>query len=195
MIQIKSSDVVTITGIRGSGKSYFLKKLMASNSCFLVYDVMQEHNNNGGVIVNNLKDLQYHLSKGHKKIVYRPISISTIEFDWICKAVYRMGNRTLIVEESNRVIESMKITKGTSELIDLGRHRNVGLVCVTRRIAVLDKLPVSQSEHIIVFKTVLPNDIKYLKEFIGELAEKASELDGYKFIYHHNGNTVLHDPI
>ena len=192
---IKSNEIVTITGVRGSGKSYLLKKIISKNNCFLVYDVMHEHNIEGATIIKDLSVLGFHLGKGHKKLIYRPQEISTEEFDWICNAVYRLGNRTLFVEEANRVIQNMKISKGASQLVDLGRHRNVGLVCITRRIALLDKLPVSQSEHLIVFKTILPNDIKYLKEFIGEIAETVPSLKDYNFLYHHNNETVKHLPI
>ncbi len=195
MINIRSDQIITITGIRGSGKSYFLNTLLKSNNSFLVYDLMHEHKIDGAIKINNLKDLQFHLSKGHRKLIYRPKSADFEEFDWICDAVYRMGNRTLFVEEANRMMPNMQISSSASQFIDLGRHRKVGMVCLTRRIALLDKLPVSQSEHIIVFKTVLPNDIKYLKEFIGDIAEQAKDLDDHKFLYHSNGKTVLHDKI
>ena len=195
MISIQSNQIVTITGIRGSGKSYFLDKLIKTNNRFLVYDVMHEHKIDDAIIINNLRDLQFHLHKGHKRIVYRPPELNEENFDWICEAVYRTGNRTFFVEESNRVMPNMQISKSASQLIDLGRHRNVGMVCVTRRIALLDKLPVSQSEHLIIFKTVLPNDIKYLKEFIGNVAEEAQVLRDHKFLYYSDGKTVLHAPV
>jgi len=195
MINIRANQVATITGIRGSGKSYLLDKLINVTPSYVVYDVMHEHENKNAVIVNNLKDLHHSFYKQHKRIIYHPQHIDVVEFDWLCLALYSTGNRMFFVEEANRVMPNGQITKGASQLIDLGRHRNVGMIVVTRRIALLDKLPVSQSEHILIFKTVLPNDIQYLKEFIGPDADKASALDGYKFLYHTKSQTVTHPAV
>lgn len=195
MLQIRNDDLVTITGIRGQGKSYLLKKIIAQTDSYIVYDAVHEHGSKDHVVCSDLNSLSFHLNKGHKKLIYRPKFISIDEFDWICAAVYNSGNRHLYVEEANRVMPNNKITLHASELIDLGRHRNVGMTVITRRIALLDKLPVSQSSHMMIFRTILPNDIKYLEEFIGPIAQDAKQLTNYRFIYYNDKEVVIHEAI
>lgn len=195
MITIKQNEIVTICGKRGSGKTYLMKNILKSVHNFFVYDPLHQISISDAYITKNFNDALNVMRKGSKRIIYKPMQISISEFDILSKMIYNVGNIMLLVDEADRVMPSRAITKNASALIDLGRTRLIGGIFITRRLARLDSLPISQSDHVIAFKTILPQDVKYLKEFIGELAEQASNLKPYHFLYYDGNETIIHKPI
>ncbi len=195
MISIKQNDIVTICGKRGSGKTYLMNQIIKSADSFFVYDALHQISISNAYTTKNFNDALNALRKGSKRIIYKPIQISIAEYDALCRLIYNIGNIMLFVDEADRVMPSRAITRNASALIDLGRTNLIGGVFLTRRLARLDSLPISQSDHVMAFKTILPQDVKYLKEFIGEIAEQAPNLKPYHFLYYNGDSTIIHEPI
>lgn len=195
MITIKQNDIITICGKRGSGKTYLMKNILKAVSNFFVYDPLHQISISDAYITKNFNDAINVLRKGSKRIIYNPIQINITEFDTLCRMIYSVGNIMFLVDEADRIMPSRAITKNASALIDLGRTSLIGGIFVTRRLARLDSLPISQSDHVMAFKTILPQDVKYLKEFIGEIAEQAPNLKPYHFLYYDGNETIIHKPI
>jgi len=195
MIRIKQNEIITICGKRGSGKTFLMNEIIKTTDSFLVWDALHQIKIPNAYITSNFNDALNVLRKGSKKIIYQPHQISISEFDMLCRIIYNLGNIMLFVDEADRVMPSRAITKGASALIDLGRKKVIGGVFITRRLARLDSLPISQSDHVFAFKTILPQDVKYLKEFIGEIAEQAPNLKPYHFLYYDGNSTIIHEPI
>ena len=62
-------------------------------------------------------------------------------------------------------------------------------------IALLSKTMFSLSEYCIIYKTFSPNDINYLREFMGDEAKQLRSLEDYYFLLYHKGITNLYPPI
>ncbi len=195
MISIKQNEIVTICGKRGSGKTYLMNQIIKATSNFFVYDPLHQISITGAYTTKNFNDAINILRKGSRRIIYQPMQISISEFDTICRMIFSIENITFFVDEADRVMPSRAITKNASALIDLGRRKLIGGVFITRRLARLDSLPISQSDHVFAFKTILPQDVKYLKEFIGETAEQAQNLEPYHFLYYNGNEKIVHEPI
>jgi DNA helicase HerA-like ATPase len=71
------------------------------------------------------------------------------------------------MNEADQVLpEGRPLCEYGGKIVNLGRHRNIGMGTITRRVALLNKTVVSQAQELILFHTFIPNDIRYLKEFI-----------------------------
>lgn len=192
MIKLDGTDVGIVCGMRGTGKSHFLRKAVRATARYVLWDPLQEHSSLGAV-VRTAAQLKVALSK-NPRIVVQGYRRNISEFEQVAACVYAWGNRFLFVDEADQVMPSRAIGPAAKELVDLGRHRNIGLLCVTRRIADLDKCPVAQANKLFIFKTTLPQDIEYLRGFVAE-APQAKLLEGHRFLYVDNGRVVEHEKI
>lgn len=192
-IRIKSTDIAVYLGQKESGKTYLCMKALRVCKKYIVYDGNWEYSKLGHV-VHDLETLkaQYRTSQ---KIIYQPLSSDVEDFEKVAKFVWDTGNMIFVVEEAERYI-SFSLPRYTSMIVNSGRHRGIGLWANTRRCAYLNKTVIANSQHIFIFFTFLPQDIKYIKEFLGEQAEQVTRLKGtYKFLYYDHVRTILHNKI
>jgi len=126
-----------------------------------------------------------------EKYRYMPVNDTLDEFDNICAKVWNKGNHLLIVEECEIYLRNKaELTPAIKQVILRGRNKGIGLWLCTRRIADLHKTPMSQANHLFLFKMYLPNDINYISQFIDkEIAEKLKTMPDYHFI-RYSGNEV-----
>lgn len=179
-----------VCGMRGTGKSHLLRKIVRATSKYVLWDPLREHGSLG-VVVRTPAQLRVSL-RTHSRIVFQGFTRDKTEFEQVAASVFNWGNRFVFVDEADQVMPSRSIGPAAKELVDLGRHRNVGLMCVTRRIADLDKSPVAQANKLFIFKTTLPQDLEYLRGFVTE-AVRAKDLEGHSFLYVDNGRVVKHE--
>jgi len=155
---MRSDEIVTISGKRGYGKTTIAKTLIQGLNRVAVWDPMNEFANS-----------------------YIPQTGSIDEFNQFLKPIWEQGNTFILVDESDQVMpEGRPLCLYANKIINLGRHRNIGIGLVTRRIANLNKNAVAQSHAIILFHHFLPNDIRYLSEFVKE-ADKLQDLKKYQY--------------
>jgi len=159
---LKTNAIATIAGMRGSGKTSLAKRILSLvQGDVIVYDPMHEYD---------------------PKISFHPHSDSKEDFDRFMSICWDRGNLFVCVDEAERYFRVKHIlTEFSAKVVNTGRHRNIGLLIITRRLAELNKTAFGLSETAILFQMFLPNDIRYIKDFYGD---KAEELRGIgKFHY------------
>lgn len=168
-----------IIGMRGCGKSTLFKHILNAYKSkgwnILVYDTLREHGEFKRYIPQDIGDVE--------------------EFDKICERVMKEAPIIFGIEEIDLYASPQSISPKLKQLIAIGRHYDIGLVMVTRRIADVHKLPCSQTHHWFIFKTYLPNDIVYLRQFVGDIVYKAIDLPPFHFIYWSGGEAKICKPI
>lgn len=158
---MRSDELVTIAGQRGHGKTTAAKSLISKLSRVVIWDPMGDY-------------------KGFPNR-YIPHTGSIEEFNEFLKACWIQGNIFVFVDEADQVLpEGRPLCEYGRKIVNLGRHRNIGMGMITRRIAMLNKTAVSQCQELILFHTFIPNDIRYLKEFIVG-ADQLKYLPKYQF--------------
>lgn len=143
---MRSNEILTISGKRGYGKTTLIKSLIANLSRVAIWDPMAEYDHPNS---------------------YRPKQGTIAEFDAWLHQWWMLGNVFLVVDEADFVMPVKKpLSPEAYSIINVGRHRNIGLAMLTRRIAELNKTAFSQSENIFLFRHSISNDVNYLREFI-----------------------------
>ena len=156
-----TSDIITIAGKRGYGKTTLAKKIVSMMPRVAIYDLMGEYEH---------------------KYAYIPLTSSIEEFDNWLKTLWSIGNVFILVDESDQIAPVEKpLSPYMNKIINLGRHRGIGMGLVTRRIARLNKTAFSQSTEVFLFHHFVPNDLKYLKEFFPD-ADRIRKLPKYKYL-------------
>jgi len=182
MINLRQIDRIMIVGQTGTGKSnafiYILNSFFANGYEVLIYDSEDEY--------SNVKMPKY-VPKDN---------LSLEEFDKVCRAVWRKGNIIFGIEAIDYLTNPKKpLSFYFKKLVGMGRKRGIGLVFTTRRIADVNKYVCSQVHKWLIYRQYLPNDIAYLKQFVGEIAEKTANLPNYYFIYYSNGEANVFKPL
>ena len=115
------------------------------------------------------------------------------EIDELLETAFEKGNLVLVMDEAD-----MYFTQTSGPLRDikyrilhLGRHRNLLRIFVARRAADLHKDVYSQAYHIVTFRQFYPRDVDRLKEFMGEDAEKVTQLEDYHYLIYNTTNREL----
>jgi len=143
---MRSNEICTVSGRRGYGKTTLAKSLISGLSRVAIWDPISEYNHPNS---------------------YVPTAGTIEEFDNWLKTWWVKGNVFILVDEADFVMPVRKpLTPMAYKIVNVGRHRNIGMGMLTRRIAELNKTAFSQSENVYLFRHSISNDINYLKEFL-----------------------------
>ncbi len=170
-MKIAKDEIIVIAGVQGTGKTTLAKYLLQRiTKPKIIIDPNGEYEKNLGEVI----------------IPYGDIS------ELLTKLVAR-GNLCVAIDEADMFFrQSHYPLSGIYHyFVHLGRHRNLLRIFITRRIADLHKDVVSQATHIISFYQFLPNDIDYLKKFMGSGALLTTKLQKHQFIIFEQGNGIL----
>ncbi len=168
---ISSDNRITIAGMTGTGKTTLARFILKKFSSVLVWDPLGQYN-----------DFNH----------YIPQTGKLDEFEYVCKNVWQRGNVLLAIEEAEQVLgERLSWSDHAYKIVNMGRNRGIGLMAITRRIAELKKTVFGLSDHVYLYKFFAPNDVDYVKSFLGrEWANRLRNLPQYHFIYYGGGENI-----
>jgi hypothetical protein len=186
-MELRSFDSVTIAGAKGSGKSTLEHALLSAYPRVFVFDTLDEFP-------------QYKLGKitDPNTSRYIPKTNDRKELDYVCAYIYARYNTMLLVSEAELFmpVVPVELEPNVMNIATRGRHRNVGMMLDTRRIANLNKTAFSLCEFQFIFRHWSPNDLDYLSKFLKpEYAQQLPNLADYWFFVNHQGKVELHEPL
>lgn len=157
--------LISIVGKRGKGKTSLAKKIIRSkpSSKIFIFDFMDEYSD----LSNKYISIYY----------YDP---------WLfCKEVWDQAglykHNLVVFDEINRYGQN---NEDIHWLYDLGRHKNIDIIAVSRRI--FSDLPVyvrSGTERYIFFQITEPVELDYIKKHSSEeMAERVRNLKDWQYV-------------
>jgi len=163
-MRIRSDEVLVVVGMQGQGKTTWVKWLLTQlkNKEFFIVDVNGEYTEfPGDHIVNDPGEIED-----------------------LLETAYEKGSLVLVMDEADMYFNQISTPlKGIYyRVLHLGRHRNLLRVFVARRAADLHKDVYSQAYHIVTFRQFYPRDVDRLREFMGDDAQKVTELKDYHYL-------------
>jgi hypothetical protein len=186
------ADIITVLGQSGSGKSSWVQARLASLPRFILWDTLGEYV--GFTVCESRAELYKHITKrstGLFQVIYNGTDENEEEsMDWICQLVEQIENLCFIVEEVDQYASPGVIPAGLRSLLKRGRHRGISMVFVTRRPAEVNRLITAQSKRFVLFRVVEPNDLRYLRTFVGDHALTLPDLPELSFLDWQQGTTT-----
>lgn len=174
-LELRSYDCITVTGMKGCGKTYLIQKLLPCYKEVFVFDPTGE-----------FEDYPH----------YIPKTDSPKELEKIARVIWNRYNCMLVVSEAELYLPvNQSLPPSIFKIVARGRHRNVGLIADTRRIANLNKTVFGLSEWVFMFRHFSPNDIDYISKFVPTNAKELRELKDYFFLVYHRNKIEIHEPI
>lgn len=163
--RIASDEMITIGGMRGTGKTTLARYIARQFHSVYVFDPLGQYS-----------------EFSH----YVPEAGTVQEFDYVCQHIWERGNVLFVIEECEGYLgERMSLSPYAFKIVLQGRNRGIGMMAITRRIANLSKTVFSLSDHVYLFRFFSPNDIHYCQDFIGrEWASKLATMPKHHFLYY-----------
>jgi hypothetical protein len=128
------------------------------------------------------------LSGRPELILVQPRPPTTNALEEVCRQLNRRYvSAMLIVEESDLYARSWpsRTPPEFYTVFHLGRERNVGSICITRRVQRLNQDLLTQAEHVVAFHTHWPSDLDYLSEWVGpEIYNIADNRVPYSYVHY-----------
>jgi len=175
-LDIRQTDVITICGRRGSGKSNLAKTiirfLLNSRCPVIIIDPLQEHRDFQGA---QNKFLMFGDQQGCNNFIGQLIG------KW--KGI-------LVIDEADGFFPNRKILLPWQKyLVHLGRHYGIGIIFITRRLANLHTDCIAQTSKLFSFRLFAGADANYLSLMqLDELIEPIWNLEKFHFVFF-DGNT------
>ncbi len=171
-MKIEITDIFCILGKRGSGKSeltkHFLREMDKNDYPILIMDVNGEYKRDDfpNAIIYKSKNLEEYENQYSQKIN---------------NFINSNNGGMIIFEDVDVLVSSTHIPMPILDLVIRGRHKNIGCMFLFRRANNIHKQILYNSHHIFIPKITLPNDIKYLSEYISETEKIVPHLKKYEF--------------
>lgn len=180
--------IALVLGRRGYGKTTYIKKaLIPASGRVLIFDTLGEYSDVARpsyTVVDFLSSVERHQG-GYFRLSLVPLDAGddpSIAFDLFVRTLWALGDCTGVVDEIDAVSSPTSVPGSLARSIRYGRHRSVSLVAASRRAAEVPRLLTSQADLIVSFNQSEPNDLDYLKRYVGaEFAASVSQLPPYEF--------------
>lgn len=196
------TDKIAILGNSGCGKTTLCKKLHESGlwKRVVVFDRMREYETEGfSASVGGFNQFCDWILKNNGQESFRILFRFDLEsdgkneeFNEALRVIFYARNILTVIEETWNYSSKSHIPKWYQELCLAGRHHGLGLISTSQRPASVHNVVLSQSAHIFCGHTFLPNDKKYIADFIGdENAERLPKLNKGDFLHYHAGTVDI----
>ncbi len=201
---IEATDITTIFGMRGSGKSELGRTISRLYPRLVVIDTLKEWNSGDLITDDPIKAAEFLERKiGEKKftLIFR-FSIDLPEkekekvFNELGRLLYLRGEITgenicLLIEEVHFYCGTNWIFDWLFKLCTTSRHANMAMIMSSQRPANVHKVCVSQAANVFVGQLFEKRDVEYLRDTIGESADKVPKLRKFDFVFHRISKTPV----
>lgn len=168
----KIDDIVVVSGKRGSGKSYLTKYLVEQyakiGDLIIILDINDEYDDlkDSNVEIIKIKDKTDYIEKINKYLDY----------------AMKNTHVFLVLEDIDLLIDQYKIPESILNSLQIGRHRDIGMLFIFRRMNSIHKQVLFNTTHFYIFKSKLFLDRDYFaKQLNGDF--DIINLNQYEFRY------------
>lgn len=171
-MSIRTDDIIFICGKRSGGKSYWLKThLLPRLPRWILYDYKWEYNANDFHQCIETRTITATIDAYNKRVphvIYKATQKDPEHFEQFCETIYKTCNITIVIEEVDQYATPYYMPQPLRQLIDVGRLRGLGLICTARRTHRVNPNIPSNANHLIIFRQIRPEDLKYVAEYTTE---------------------------
>jgi DNA helicase HerA-like ATPase len=177
----KTRRVVLIFGRTGSGKTYLARQIAQREKRIVILDPMHQFS---GTVFTSFDAFAAYIEPRLDtafdfRIVCRFRDDVDIEYFFILAR--QIQGYTLCIDEAEIFLEPRSMNEDFLQIIRYGRHNEISLIAVARRVPELSVDLRAQADSLITFNQTLPGDLKNLEAY-GFDPEAIRALGKYKYV-------------
>jgi hypothetical protein len=181
--RIKLGERGVAIGGSGTGKSELVLRLLPLRGRLLVLDPkrMFDAEYLGLNIIDDPRKFG-----NRSRILYRPKDslLSDIPaYDQAVKTFYNKGECTIYSDDLVGIMDRNRYPNSLKLAYMLGRSKNVSCIASVQRPANVPTFVLSESNHFFVFKLVMPQDVKKMRELLHDYNPELIEQNRFSFQY------------
>jgi|GEM_PF-4660592 len=169
---IKNTDIITIAGRRGIGKSYLIRHLISklhNTYRIVIIDINQEYSD----LKEKFNDLIIEKINFEKNL--------NEEIDRIVDFYTSKRNFFIVFEDADIYIDNFNLPNSVMKFIYTGRHNGMGGIFSFRRLRSIHKQILFNSSYFFIFQAKLPNDVEYIKKYF-DVENEIRQLKEHEFV-------------
>ena len=188
-----------VFGLRGSGKSWFVKSVLESTPDHLIYDPLKEHTGYNKYTPSDRTSIDELC-----KVIEGPVikGVKVTEDNKHMFPTRRVGEtwkpELFVIDECNRYVypKPTRLPKPVADLVDYGRHWNVSFGAVARRPVQFHTDLIELADVVFFFHLPGKNDRAYLESLHSGLGDTVRDLPAHHFVgFSHGSEITVHAPI
>ena len=188
-----------VFGLRGSGKSWFVKSVLESTPDHLIYDPLKEHTGYNKYTPSDRTSIDELC-----KVIEGPVikGVKVTEDNKQMFPTRRVGEtwkpELFVIDEANRYIypKPTRLPKPVADLVDYGRHWSLSFGVVARRPVQFHTDLIELADVVFFFHLPGKNDHAYLESLHVGLGDTVRNLPPYHFVgFSHGSEITVHAPI
>lgn len=196
------TDVTIIFGQRGCGKSTLGRRISSCYPRLVVVDRLREWSGTQCDHVTDrfdsfalfLRDAMRIHAKRFRACFQFEVEAERKDeiFSQVMRLCYKYGeitreNSAVLIEEVHHFASAHRVDPWLFESVMTGRHSNQAIICSSQRPASVSKALVSQATHVFCGQLFEKNDIEYLRDFLGDDADRLPKLQKFRFLHYQPG--------
>ena len=188
-----------VFGLRGSGKSWFVKSVLQSTPDHLIYDPLKEHSGYNKYTPSDRTSIEE-----LEKVIQGPVikGIKVVEENKTMFPTRRVGEtwkpELFVIDEANRYIlpKPSRLPEMVADLVDYQRHWDISFGVVARRPVQFHSDIIELADVVFFFTIPGKNDHAYLNSLHPDLGDTVRNLPPYHFVaFSHGSEITVHAPI
>lgn len=196
-MKFAATDCVTVLGTRGTGKSTLARQITKLWPRAIIIDPVDDWTE-GEVIFSFEKFARrlIELKKSEAKefrLIFRfnpDLENKETVFNQILRLAFHFQNLQVVIDEIQLFATPHKIPNYLKNLLFIGRHKGISLVCITQRPGQLNKSVLAQSRHVFVGQLHEKNDLRVISDFLNIEVEKIINLEKFSFFHFSPGEKI-----
>lgn len=177
--------ILTILGMKGSGKSTLTREVILENPRVLILDAMGEYDDLQGVrVYQNGEEGARALvaSKDSPRFLIDVLTLHGEETLAVLAVAFEVPNLLIVLEEASLYTDPHTLPDEIARIVRYGRKREISLVVVARRPSEIHRELTAQSDLLVTFRQSEPIDLQYLRARMGPVGDRAASLPPYRVL-------------
>jgi len=186
------NSIIAVAGMKGHGKSTWLRANMTEERSLAIIDTLGEHRDWCPMCPAKEMDEQVRMLAEPPEHFQWSFMVSphhkdengnNLHFESLCSAAMLAGEMTLVIEEVDHYASANFISPSLQVLVDYGRHKLVNVVWLTRNLSVVPRILTSQTDLFVLFKQQEPRYLEAMEDrFTEEIVDAVEALPQFEYI-------------
>lgn len=179
--------IVFVCGMKGQGKTYLAQKIAreaySAGRRVIVISPQRDISIPGAAVIES-RSYPWERLAGRSAVVYPEddqLSLDAVRFAWEVQAD-PVRPLWLVIDEIQALLSPHRPDPLLRRVIWYGRHRMISIVGVCQRPAQVNKDLLALADQKIMFRIEEPNDLAYLRKYVGSAADRLNSLAPRKFV-------------